>query len=394
MKRSVRFSIYILLVCIGFAIIAKRLSFDPANPNAVGMRDILAFWCGYQLTEQGISPYNAERIIALQGSLGFRTDDPQLFWNPPWTLAMLAPVLRLDLASAAKAWLLINIILLFSSGALVRSTFGNTKTPAWLVATGVFVPAWEVIRGGQLTLLLTFSIALFLWCIKHHADFFAGVSLILLSVKPHVVYLYLIVVLYWIVQERRWMILFASVAAFAALLALTVATVPVAFATWNPHAYSPTHWKSATLVTFIRLLFQKQNGEVPDWPILAVPALAALATLFLCAQRGVKWQRALPHVLFGTTFFAPYGWTYDHTVLLIVVVMTVTLSSQLERRTERQVLYAFLLLQLGLILFHGTVRLLHYYFWIPLAFYLVWMWAQKKIEAAERESGQSLPVYL
>lgn len=149
--------------------------------------------------------------------------DIELYLYPPLLADLLIPLTRLSPHLAATLWRALNLALVFGSTLLLARTLRlpwlSFPFAALVAAAFAFWPVHEAISLGQASLLI-----LFLWALGLHAHFRGAVALsaaafalcTVLKVTP-----ILIVPLFLVWRERRWLLAYA--ASLAALLAAMLA---------------------------------------------------------------------------------------------------------------------------------------------------------------------------
>jgi hypothetical protein len=157
------------------------------------------------------------------------------------------------------------------------------------------------------------------------SDFLSGVCLVLVAIKPHLVYLIGLAILAWAIDRRRWFILMGGVVGLLVATVIALAKNPdVLRQYWEALSqHPPDHFRSPTIGTFLRLLF----GPDKFW-LQFVPVgfgLAWLAWYWQRHRRDWQWSEQLPVLLLACYLTAPYGaWPFDYVVMLIpLVVMAV-----------------------------------------------------------------------
>ena len=173
------------------------------------MFDFLYYYSAFEVFRNGLNPYDPvlqnAALTALQrpeGS-GFAT-----FPYPPWLLIFLFPVLVLPLNSAAVLWFLLNMIFIFFCGVFAWKAFRpETFRLIPAVCAGLFfVPIFHVLQWGQISLFITTALCFFLYLVKTRRDILAGLSLLVVIIKPQQSFLLLLLIPCWIVRYRRWKI--------------------------------------------------------------------------------------------------------------------------------------------------------------------------------------------
>ncbi|MGC2209063.1 MAG: glycosyltransferase 87 family protein [Candidatus Korobacteraceae bacterium] len=93
----------------------------------------------------------------------------------------------------------------------------------------LFGPTICLLMLGQVTVLVLLGITVFLTQVERRRDWLAGASLLLILLKPHIAIYFLLAVLLWTLQSKRWTILVSG--------ALAVAAATVAALAINPHIF-------------------------------------------------------------------------------------------------------------------------------------------------------------
>jgi hypothetical protein len=114
-----------------------------------------------------------------------------------------------------------------------------------------------------------------------------------------------------------------------------------------------------------------------------MPALGAAISLSLARRlpRESDWFEILAPLCCISLAFAPYGWLYDQSLLLITQLAIITLAFRAELTSRRRwsILTAaagIQLLAIVLSIQEGSNQ--SRFFWIPLAMFMLWYCAQKR----------------
>jgi hypothetical protein len=384
----------------GTAVSSDIEAATPPSIDGVGQVDFLQYWAAHKVMLAEQDPYAAGPMLALERRQGFRGPEPQIGWNPPWLVTLLSPVLIFSLRTSTWLWLGLNVLFATLLGlAVVRTYRGRgAMRPALLPAFFLFHPLVSNLHYGQVGLLLAFCVAGFLYAAHRERDLLAGVLLVPLSAKPHLVYLLLPLLVYWMVLRRRWRVAAGFVLGFGALLAWTWLRYPGSFSAWTSglRARPPIAWMTATLAGVLRLQLHRVAGVASQWPIVAVPSftLAAFTAWLLVRRPLPDLRRLLPPVLALSLFTAPYGWLFDQCLLLPIQVGLVALACAdgVPARSRRAVVGAVISVQVAM--FGGQILGLcemQDYFVFPLALFLVWAYSVLRLRLSEQPDVASAP---
>jgi hypothetical protein len=267
-------------------------------------------------------------------------------------------------------------------------------SPATLIATFAFQPIASSLSFGQLGLLHALSIAGFLYAVYRARQVLAGLMLVPLTVKPHLVYLVWVLLAYWVVRRRAWRVPVAFGAGLGALVVATWWLYPDSFAEWVVSGQSrpPLHWVVSSLVGIARELIYLRTGVVSSWPVILIPGVTALglATWLVWKRPVIDLRDWLPPVLALSLFTSPYGWVFDQCQLLLIQVALVALAERdgVAPHVRWRVWIALAVVQLAVVLLHTAgLRDMQDFFWVGLALACVWFYGRRELEA-----GRHAPV--
>ncbi len=391
-------ALVLLLAClVSISLYGYSLKSSSVPLSAVpGTNDFIAYWAGFRAAKAGLNPYSAADILSFERAEGFTGDTAQLFWNPPWLLTLFQPLLSLPLRQSALIWFVCNLLFVILSALLVAASVTSSGSANFLrgkpqivpfafLASAFFVPVWDTIQLGQLSLLISTAFLALVWALNRKLDVLAGLLLALLSIKPQTLYLVLLGIVFLLLDKRRWLVLCTAFLAWTVMLLLTALMLPVALVTWSPLQGSPTHWKSVTLVTVIRELATKISGATPAWPVLVVPLVTAIITLvWLFRKRPavLDYRGPLIPILCASLITAPYGWIADQCTLAAAQIALVTLAifNNNSSFVFRRLLLLVAALQLITFLLRYAISSEQYFLWFPFAILALWWHGMHLIE--------------
>ena len=334
----------VLLSCGIFLLWKADVRADTGLP--AGGQDFIAYWSAQDVAADGDDPYDEPTLRRSQRSIEGQDGrtEAQRFWNPPWALLVLLPVVALPFELATAAWLVLNLL-----GGIVAVVLAwrllveaDQPPPLALGACLLFVPFIESVKLGQLTVLVTVLVLGGLLALETRKDALAGVLLGLVVIKPQAVLVVGAVLALHVIGTRRWTVLRAALATTTVLLVLSRLVHPSVWAGWSPLGGSPTHWHSATVAGWVRAWFHAGGGPPPDWPLIAVPLLGiAAVTPWAWRRRGEIQWRVVPTLLALSVCVAPFAWLADSMLALPVQVAAV--GALVLRRPRGAVLVAAVL---------------------------------------------------
>ena len=322
-----------ILAVIGFALGSLApLGAGPAFAQAAqvtgqaGQRDFIEYWAASRLLAYGGNPYSPVELMALQQSAGWNEPAPLIMWNPPWTLLVTLPFGLLDITTGQFLWLLAHVILILLSAKqlwkIYSKTAASTSRLSWVLAL-TFVPTAFVLIIGQITPLILAGLTLLLYSEQKQNPLAMGAALLILSIKPHLLYLFWIVWILWILEKRPWRVILG-----AALVGVAAAIIPLFF---DAKIYSqylalygigdipkPLDWPAPTLRNVLRIFFHVDQ----TWLHLAPTFLAAAWSIdhWRRHKHYWRWIEQLPLVLLVSVASSFFVWTYDQVVVLPAII--------------------------------------------------------------------------
>lgn len=361
---------------------------NPAAPVRHAGVDFLGYWASTRLFMHGGNPYDAAAVLAVEQAAGYGDPKPLVMWSPPWTHILLLPLAQFPYTTARGIWFCFNMLLLMWTASSYWKTAGGSPPPwpAW-VAVFLFVPSALSLNIGQTSPLLFAGLIGFIWALTKRRDLLAGVFASLLTVKPHVVYLFWVFLILWTVRSQRWRVpagLAGTLAGCAGLAWVMNRGIYAAYIRGLFSDYGAKAWETPTLATILRLLFPEHEG----W-LLYLPAAAGFVVavwLWLRWRADFDWQRALIPMTLLSAITAPYGWTMDLVVLLPVALL---LTVRFRLRPARQWPWFACLVatQLATVILLYTARSYFALFWLAPALAAIYLFSNR----TEQHSGQSGP---
>lgn len=298
-------SVSMVFIGIGVSLVA---------PYAASHRDFIEYWAaGHQILHHA-NPYDAKIILELETSAGFSGTVAQVMGNPPWTLLLMLPLGFLGPMTGELLWALLLILSLVVSVQMVRAMHGMPQNLMHLLAYA-FAPALSCILAGQVTLFLLVGLILF-YRLHHTRPFLAGVSLWLCLLKPHLFLPFGIVLLLWIVLNRRYVILAGSATALAASSAIATAMNPRVWLQYIQMMRTERidQLPLPCLSTMLRQYVYPHTTWLQCLP--AAFGCACAIAYFLKHRESWNWIENGSLLMLVSVFVAPYCWFFDQAVLI------------------------------------------------------------------------------
>ena len=364
--------VWVSLLCLGTITVWIATGMN----GRAGVTDFAAYWTASRQLLAGKNPYASAPVLAMERQLGFAGPLPLVMRNPPWALPFVLPFGLLSYSVAQPVWLLTELFAVLVSTQLLWRHYGHRGQPYWAgwLATGLFLPVSVVLALGQMGPFILLGITGFLVCQQKGWDGFAGISMLLIALKPHLAFLLWIAVLLWAVCERRWRILWALIAAICVASAIAVAFDARVFVhyreLWNETAIP---WgQTPTVGGALCLLLDRQKHWVAFLPALV--ALIWFAFRWAGSRRGWLWWDQMPVLLLVSVASSPYAFLFDQVVLLPAVLQATAARGAMPRGKWLCGALIYLVvnaLTLALILSHRTT---FWYAWTAPSWLLLYMW--------------------
>lgn len=332
MRRLV-FFVLLGLLLVG-NVVATYVLFTSRYPGA---NDFASRWGGARaFWRDGLSPYSDEATRQIQMLIYGRPIPPQEeqqfdpgpFAYPFYTVFLLVPLVWLPYPWAEAIWLVV-LELCLCGGLLLALRLYGWRPPRWLLAfTAVwaffFYPDARALILGQFAVLVFALVALTLWALKARRDMLAGLCLALSTVKPQMVFLLVVLLLWWAVRERR----FRFVGGFLGSMAVLSGTSWIAEPGWvggflRQMARYPSYTAIGSpiwIVTHITFPALGGWGEIT----LSALVIACLigAAWWALRRRAVGWfEWAVGLCLIVTNLVALRTATTNYVILLLPLVM-------------------------------------------------------------------------
>jgi Glycosyltransferase family 87 len=262
----------------------------------------------------------------------------------------------------------------------MKEQAGAGRWTAWLLAL-TFVPTGFVLILGQITPIILLGLTALLYFERKENWFAFGAALAILSIKPHLIYLFWIVLVLWIWQRKKW-----RVALGAAVAGICAAAMPLLFDSQVYAEYFALHrlegitqpfdWPAPTLGNVVKFFFHFDSVGLQLLPSLI--AVVWVIYYWRRHQQAWRWSEQLPLIILVSVASNFFVWTYDQVILLPVLIQA---TSWLVRQRLPWYRSIAALLYIAINLAHAMLRCFVaeelWYFWLAPALliaYLVYRW--------------------
>jgi hypothetical protein len=251
----------------------------------------------------------AERGAGLPGQYGV------LFMrNPPWALPIAYPLGLVGVRLGALLW---SLLLLGCLGLSVYLQWQMHGCPPNLLSfLGYsFAPALVCLLVGQTSLFALLGLVLFLRLYRAW-PFWAGASLWLCALKPHLFLGFGVVLLVWVVVSGSYKILLGFAVTLAASCALSWAIEPTA---WVDYAHMMrTYGIENEFIPCWSVVLRLWISPQRAWIQYVLPVLSCTwALVYFWRRRHFwDWQKQGSVLMLVSMLAAPYCWLFDQAVAI------------------------------------------------------------------------------
>ena len=240
-------------------------------------------------------------------------DKPIVADNPPTLFILILPLTWLSFSAARATWLVVNLAMLLGATWMLLQLYSSSNKRAFLIfgLFSVLFPQILVgILAGQVSYLVLLGLAGSLLLVRQGMWFWAGASLILTTVKPHMIVLAVPYLLLYMAYRRKWqgwlgffaaggaclLILPAFRASWPSDLMGRIASAPVRY--WaNPTVGGLMSWLQlgesgryifAVFFPLVWLLARRQSEVMPEFGASLLTLITVPTTFFWLELRSMS----------------------------------------------------------------------------------------------------------
>jgi hypothetical protein len=381
-KKLYRVIVWCLLIFLLFLLF--KLSSVLTKPTYIPIDDFVRHWAAGKLFLSLNDPYSTFQIQILQDQATGSSSQSEVIntiYISPWSIFLVAPFALLDYPMSRMAWLLFSIILVIISSELLWKTYGGPPQKKWLswVIAFTFSPTISVLEKGQTGILVLMGLAGFLYFEKLRKYFLAGAFAALITIKPHLVYLFWPALLFWSIHRKNWTVLLSCALTLLAASVLTAIINPQTFQYYfnNVRYHSPLMWATPTIGGYLRYYF---FGVEQFWPQYVGPVIGLIFFIFYWMKEKLawSWRNNTPTLVFASTITSFYSWTYDQVVLLVAVIKA-WIQLLPRGKSAWPLIAIFFVIQFLNLILHRYLDEFWFIWFAPVI--LLWYWAVgKKIQ--------------
>jgi hypothetical protein len=325
-NKKVRQLIVWVLLFVSVAVLI-RIAPSLIKPQNLQGDDFFHLWAAGNLNLQGQNPYDPQTIDQLRiesGSIPSEATIPVML-NPPWSILLLLPFGLMTYPISRFAWMIFSIVLLLLSALILWRIYSGSPKLRWIsiLLVFIFAPTISVLEKGQITPIVIFGIIGFVYFSSFHQnDWLAGVFLALSSVKPQVALIFWIAVLFWVIFQRRWQIIFGFIVSISVMTAVASIFNHKLILQYIEllRTYHFSDWATPTIGAYLRLFWL---GTEKFWLQLLPTVLGVFWFIYYWQKHKHSWNWLFitPVLLFVSQLTAPYNWSYDMVILIPAIIL-------------------------------------------------------------------------
>lgn len=347
---------------------------DITSTTAFGENDFVGYWSATYLFHNRQNPYDQGLMEITQNTkLETSQDATIMAWNPPPLFVFLLPLASLSFLQAKFVWLIINLLIVIASSMMLIEIYYPTKNSKFVIVSLLFALLFPpVISGlymGQVTFLVLFGLVTSMYLIKKGMWFWAGMALILTTIKPHLVILSLIYLLIYMAQQRKF-------SGWGGLLAAGLICITILFL-YRPQwindflglsKNAPVSWATPTIGGLLSSAGITESARYLIFIFLPLPIFLAWQYTKYSMQFSIA---LLTLITIPVTFF---GWNYDQSMLLIPIILVFSWLTQSKTSIQRAFAVSLIILSLAINIYLRALSTNDVFFvWIPLSWWLIFI---------------------
>lgn len=151
--------------------------------------DFRGYYAASKVLLDGGNPYDYQQVASVLFEISGRVGNNPYYYPPWFAMAIVPLALLFPFQQARIAWLIINVLLLWTGMhlSLAALEWEMRGWRRWLTYISLaYLLAWICLRFEQAGILLFFFLSLALWALRGNNYILAGIALALLLTKPSV----------------------------------------------------------------------------------------------------------------------------------------------------------------------------------------------------------------
>lgn len=354
--------------------------------------DFQAYWAAGRLALTGGDPYDYASVAQLQGR---PLDNPIPLNNPPWTLPLFMLFGALPYTASLILWVLVMCMILVASVYWLQLKYAPDMPPwlGWALTMASF-PVLQVLGFAQVTPLVLLGLVLFLaWEKDRPAR--AGLALNLMLLKPHLLYLVLLVLVLEFFRRQDTDIIDLALGWLLGFMTLTLVVAIVSPAAGAGYLAAPSPGRLCTWSVASQIRCMVTQSTQAWQSLVLVPWGVAVALWYYRRHRHWwSWTAHGPVLVLLSMATTPFHWSFDLILVfwpLLWLYGRFKYANLSERaKNVRLVIGGWALLHLPVMMGYYTFAVLKWYWWwLP---WIVALWLYFGLLLYRAETGQHMAV--
>ncbi|MCG8349197.1 MAG: DUF2029 domain-containing protein [Chloroflexales bacterium] len=343
--------------------------------TGLGTGDFRPYWSSTFLLAHGQDYGDPSKMYYIERTMTEWNGPSTMYaWFAPTGNVALLPFVMFPFARAAQYWFFTNIVIMYCSALLIwRNT---NKEHIWLplVATFGFSKTLLALSFGQVNTLVVLGLALFLFFSERRSTFASGMSLVLTTIKPHLVILTLPLLLLDSARRKEW----RALASFAgALIGCTFVLFLLyprwPFSFWNVVTSGVNIIRETPTLNGLLVIAGEKTWGKWLWVIGLFLAVAGWR------HYGKRWDRRtlIDISLIAGIIVSPFGWSYDQVMLLFPMLRVLGWMTNGSLARNHGIAVALVLIITEVITYYQRILSVSdvWFFWTPFVMMAVYWFA-------------------
>lgn len=284
------------------------------------------FWLAGHMNWTGEHPYDSAAWVGAHQPNGVTWIPNQIFPYPLPLALLMAPLGLLPMAQSFVIWTVVSQVLIAASILTLATLWeGRNKQFFAILIVVAFLLNSNIrllFQTGSITALFLLFVLIALYLQQKGHDFFAGMALALLALKPSFLIIAALIG-FWLLLQRNWKMIGGGIA--GGLLLFVVGLIQDVnwvskFRGASENLFSLRVGSQPTIVSYTRLAC---GGEMT----CTIASYAVIALLLVALYAWLVWKKRnslTPLSVFSAALalgvlLPPYIWSYDYVLLVIPV---------------------------------------------------------------------------
>jgi hypothetical protein len=363
---------WLFTVILGLSLAIIVPSFAPGR----GEQDFIRYWSASKLFWTGQDPYDKKALEALE----FQTRPQQesfggeyvKAWDPPWLLMIMGPLTALPFDWAVPVWVFCNVALITIVLFYLWKHLGEERYIIIALFIGyLYGNTISLIRLGQITNFVLVSLLLGIYFLQKKLDWIAGGCFLLATIKPHLTFLFFIILFIWIIKHRRWRV-------FLGMLTAIIISCMVAWFLYPDWIYS--YWRTISQMPYSEIYTSTFGSFMSGIFGLTIFRYSSIFLLLLAIPLAnqidkIGWFTTMNLALVISIPFSPYGFSFDQILLLPAIVQMIAWITQEKILSKLNLGVAFgIIFTYAILLWMMSLKDLPYYWFFWISFLIMFLY--------------------